>query len=594
MICTVCERGCRVPEGSFGACGMYCNTHGTMRERFPDHYLMVCPISAETMPVLHFHPANKFLQITTLGCNLDCPGCVSNLIVRGIHPGCTAVKHLPPEAIVAEAIKQNCLGVAFLMNDPLASLPTFIRVATKAKESGLLVGCSTNGYFTEHSLRQLMPVLDFINVGFKGISDRSYAECGGKDAGPVLRNVRMLVENGVHVEASCVHKAGNEQELLQLAGRLAGIHPDIPLHLMRFIPLENTEISLEPSIKLSELFCGQLRKLLRYVYLFNSPGTRYLDTLCPGCGEVLYSREFYGPMGAKLRSTRTVSAQEHDCPGCGTRAAVKGTVSGTAYGEEMFEGGYPFTRALEMMEAILISIGVNTEKDFVKVLNHVLTNFSLQQLHKGIQSPEAYMTIIQLFGELTGHSEKARELNRYIKEKLSFIQEGLREKKYRPRVYYVMGKPLFCLNAERMENSLVEFAGGSSVNKQVEGKGRPGFGITPETLNQLNPEHIFISSFFSNRPDDFYADCIEAGIDVEAVRNYNIHIHPVPVSDFGSPRWVLGLLHIANVLHPEIFQFNVPAETAEFYHRFYNTEYMPDKINKSFGKPLSTWKLSIG
>lgn len=594
MICSICERGCSVQEGSPGACGMYCNTGGSIHERFPDHYLMVCPISAETMPVLHFHPAGKFLQISTLGCNLNCPGCVSNLIVKGIHPGCTAVRHLLPETIVEEAVKQNCLGVAFLMNDPLASLPTFIRVAAKAKERGLMVGCSTNGYFTEASLERLIPFLDFINVGFKGFSDRSYAECGGKSVEPVLRNVRILVENGVHVEASCVHKAGNEPEILKLAERLKNIHPDLPLQLMRFIPLENTAVSLEPSIKNSETLCDQLRKILRYVYLFNSPGTQYLNTLCPGCGEILYRREFYGPMGAKLHSGRIVPAAEQHCPRCGSRIAIKGKMSDTAYKEEMFEGGYPFTRALEMMEAILVSIGVHSEKEFVKVLDHVLGNFSLQQLHKGIQNPESYIKIIQLFGELTGHGEKARELSSYLKEKLSLIKEGLREAKYRPRTYYVMGKPLFCLNAERMENSLVEFAGGISVNKQVEGSGRPGFEITPEMLNRLNPEFIFISSFFNNRLDDFYADCIKAGIDVEAVRNYKIYNHRVPVSDFGSPRWILGLMHIANILHPEIFQFNVLAETEEFYRRFYEVEYMPDKTNKSFGKPLSTWKLSAG
>jgi cell division FtsZ-interacting protein ZapD len=26
-----------------------------------------------TMPILHFHPAAKFLQISTMGCNFDCP-----------------------------------------------------------------------------------------------------------------------------------------------------------------------------------------------------------------------------------------------------------------------------------------------------------------------------------------------------------------------------------------------------------------------------------------------------------------------------------------------------------------------------------------
>lgn len=282
---------------------------------------------------------------------------------------------------------------------------------------------------------------------------------------PVLRNVEILVNNGVHVETSCVHKTGNEPEILKLAGRLAAINPDIPLQIMRFIPLENTDISTEPSIKESEILCSQLEKMLKYVYLFNSPGTHLLNTRCPECGLVLYRREFYGPMGAKLRNSPGSAPGRH-CPRCGTGTAIRGEISAKAYKEEMFEGGYPFTRALEMIEAVLISIGVNTERDFVNVLDHVLGNYSLNRLHKGIQSPEAYLEIIGTFGELTGRQKSALELVDYIGAKLRLIKEGLKKTKLRPRTYYVMGKPLFCLNGERMENNLVELAGGASVNKQ--------------------------------------------------------------------------------------------------------------------------------
>jgi pyruvate-formate lyase-activating enzyme len=43
---------------------------------------------------------------------------------------------------VSEAHKHGCQGIAFLMNDPLAAFQTFINVAAKAKERGLLVGRS--------------------------------------------------------------------------------------------------------------------------------------------------------------------------------------------------------------------------------------------------------------------------------------------------------------------------------------------------------------------------------------------------------------------------------------------------------------------
>ena len=60
-----------------------------------------------------------------------------------------------------------------------------------------------------------------------------------------------------------------------------------------------------------------------------------------------------------------------------------------------------------------------------------------------------------------------------------------------------------------MENQLVETAGGTSVNRNIDVKGRPGAGITVDQLNSLNPEIIFISAFISSSADDFYEECLQ-------------------------------------------------------------------------------------
>jgi len=143
-----------------------------------------------------------------------------------------------------------------------------------------------------------------------------------------------------------------------------------------------------------------------------------------------------------------------------------------------------------------------------------------------------------------------------------------------------------------MENNLVEIAGGQSMNRLVEKKGRPGTEISPDELNRLNPEVIFISSMFGSPLDDFCTECLAVGIDVDATRNSRIHNHPIPVSDFGSPRWILGLMHIANVLHPELFQFDIEKEAKNFYRSFYNVDFKPGDLNLSFAKPLRTWRLA--
>lgn len=590
MKCSICERGCVIPAGNTGACGLYQNQGEEIIELFPNRYLTVCPLSIETMPILHFYPKGKFLQVSTTGCNFNCTGCVSALIVKEMGPASKALQELLPQQVIEEAVKNDCLGIAFLLNDPLASFPTFLKVAELAKRQGLLVGCSSNTYFTEISLTKLSGYLDFINVGVKGLSDRAYQSCGGGTVEPVLRNIKSLHEKGVHVEVSCMLKTDNLEEVVELAKILADLSPDIPLQLMRFIPLEGADPSLEPSIREAEDLYGKLRQYLNYIYLFNSPGTDYLNTFCPSCGKVIYKRDFYGPMGAKLLAAEIGSGQRNICPQCGRRIDIKAAPAVINYQEGAFEGGYPFTRALEMMEAILIAIGVTDKKKVVQVWEDVLCQKGLQKLHHDIQNLEAYLETIKHFGELTKVKTKAEELVAYMQEKITLIKDGQSAIKHKPRVYYVMGKPLFCLKGERLENQLVEAAGGISVNKEIDCSGRPGMQISVEQLNALNPEVIFISAFLSSSVEDFYAECCKAGLTVEAVKNKRIYNHPASGWDFGSPRWILGLMYIANILQPEIYHFEVLAEAKKLYKEFYELDFSLSDLNRSFSKPSSKWQ----
>lgn len=589
MKCYICERGCVISEGHTGICGLYQNQGEEIIELYPNKYLTVCPLSIETMPILHYYPGGKFLQISTTGCNFNCNGCISALIVEEMEPSSKVLRELLPQQVVEEAVKNDCLGIVFLLNDPLASFPTFLRVAELAKMQGLLVGCSSNAYFTEASLVKISGYLDFINIGMKGLSDQAYRDCGGSTVEPVLRNIKILQEKGVHVEVSCMLKTDNMEEVVELAGLIGRISPDIPLQLMRFIPLENADPSLEPSIRDAESLYWKLRKALNYIYLFNSPGSDYLNTFCPHCGEVIYKRDFYGPMGAKLTFSEMGSGQKNICPQCHSIIKIKAAPAEIRYQEGAFEGGYPFTRALEMMEAILIAIGVTDKKKVVRVWEEVLCRDGLNKLHHDIQNFDTYLETIRYFGELSKMDNKAEELVAYMQEKILLIKEGSSSIKNKPRVYYVMGKPLFCLKGERLENQLVEAAGGISVNKEIECTGRPGMQISVEQLNALNPEVIFISAFLSSAVQDFYEECCKAGINVDAVKNMRIYTHPAPGWDFGSPRWILGLLHIANILQPEIYHFNVLAEAEKLYKEFYELDFSLNNLNRSFCKPSSMW-----
>ncbi|MDD3270344.1 MAG: radical SAM protein [Syntrophomonadaceae bacterium] len=588
MKCTVCERFCIIPEGRSGACGLYLNKENEIRERYPDRYLITTPISIETMPMLHYYPGSKFLQVSTAGCNFSCSSCISTVIVKEMEADSQALRHLEPDEVIAMALKQECLGIAFLINDPLASYFTFTRLARNAKKAGLLVGCSSNTYFSAQSLTELIPFLDFINIGIKGLRDESYRRCGGQSVAPVLRNLKTLYDSGVHVEVSCILERDNKEEVLQLARIISSISPSIPLQLMRFIPFEDADPKREISIQEAEDFLLEV-KHLPYVYLFNSPGTSYLDTFCPQCGATLYRRDFYGPMGAKLKNLREIHEARGVCPNCGQASPIGNGAPADPHQEGGFQGGYPFTRALEMIQAILIALGVEKKGEVVKVWEEVLRNQHLQDLHQQIQNPQSYLALIRQYGQMAGRSSQAEALAAYMGEKMGVIEAGYPWIKRRPRVYYCMGKPLFCIKGERFENQMVEFAGGYSVNKEIDADGRPGETLAPAELMAIKPEVVFISAFISTPVEHFYQSCTDNAIDIPALHERRVYLHPSPGWDFGNPRWILGLMNIANLLHPEIYHFDMQEESQSFYRNFYRTEYDPFIINRSFGKPTRHW-----
>jgi pyruvate-formate lyase-activating enzyme len=572
-----------------GACGLYAVNQGNIVERYPDYFLVACPISIETMPILHFHPGAKFLQVSTTGCNFNCPGCISTVLVREITPDSRALKRLSAEEVIARAVETGCQGIVFLMNDPLAAFFRFLRIAELAHARGLKVGCSSNAYFTPESLTQLMPCLDFINIGMKGFTDAAYQACGVQGIHPVLRNLTALHDAGVHVEVSCILTRNNEAELLDLARHIRSLSPCIPLQVMRFLPFETATIDAEPSIREVEAFCRRLQKILDYVYLFNTPGSELLHTRCPKCGHVVLHREFYGPMGAKLKLPEDGLPDDNSCPACPHYLPIVGPLAPKGYQEGDFEGGYPLTRAMEMVEAMLIAMGVTRPSVVVRAWENLLADGGLNRLHQIIQHPRSYIQAIRDLGQQADAGDRAEDLAGYLENRLARLAANLTTVERRPRVYYAMGKPLFYINGGRMENQLVEVAGAISLNKALPPGGRPGRNLTAGGLNALNPDIIFISAFLSNRVEDFIDECRSLGVTADAVKNRRVYVHPAPGWDFGSPRWILGLLYMASVFHPAHCRIDIMAEAREFYRRFYDLDFPPRLVNRSFAKPAANW-----
>ena len=576
--CDICEMRCEIAQGSAGRCRMYTNQEGHITEKYPDSYLVEYPISIETMPLLHFYPREKFIQVSTIGCNFTCSGCVSELLTRSVPEFAPSLIKKSPKMIVQRARDEGCRGIVFAMNEPTVSFPTFSRLARAAREADLMIGCSTNGYFTPDSLASLIPFLDAAAVGIKGNADPAYRACGALSAEPVFRNIATLIDNGIHVEVTVVHERGAEEDLLTTCRKIADLSKDIPVQVMRFIPFGPADISLEPGIRASEWLCDRIREYSRYVYLFNSPGSSYLHTICPRCGAFVVRRELYGPMGAHV-----FDQQRNWVCSCGYHIPFTGACAQTAYQEDGMMGGYRPTRALEVIKAITTCLGISDEQTSARVWVDFISRNYIDVLHKKIQAIDTYYELVTYLAELTGRVQEGTELVRYLQEHVEDISRkvgGLS----RPRVLYAMGTPLFVLNEDRFENKLVTAAGGEPLNRDFPRKGKPGIMIEPADLIRINPEVIMISGFLSTPVEDAYAICEEQGIDIPAVRDRRIYVMP-PSWDFANPRWILGLSLLSGVLHPQEIRTDPEEEANRFYQRFYHIPYSDARPNRSFFRP---------
>ena len=576
MKCEICEIGCQIPEGGLGKCRMYTVKNEVMVERFPNCYSTLFPISIETMPSLHFYPNHKFLQVSSMGCNFSCGGCISEILTTGTETLSATLKQIGPEKVVEKALSQGCKGIAFCINDPTVSFFSFCALAKLAKENNLMVGFSTNGYFTRQALDQLIPFTDFVNIGVKGFSDDRYKTCGVPSSAPVFRNIQHLFAAGVHVEVAAIYMKGFEDEVRNIATFIAALSKDIPLQLMRFVPFGEAVLECEPTIRDSESLCRELKRQLPYVYLFNAPGSDFLNTCCPDCGRTIIAREFFGPMGARNIETYM---QDNACP-CGKDVDIKGTYGLERYNEYGFFGGYRTTRAFEMLHAIMVCMGSDDPETLSALWFHLMETDYLREFHELVQLPDSYGEIIDYLAKRTGQEKNGNRLKQYIQEKFNFVQSKTQNLE-RPLVYYAMGYPLFALNPQRFETNLVQAAGGTCVNKQLTGEGKPGFSLTKEEFKALNPDIIFISGFLSCPVSDFYDYCVRHDLWVNAVKNKRIYDH-FPSWDFGSPRWILGLMHIAGILHPEVFSFKMEKEADEFYQLFYHKSFDASHVNRSF------------
>ncbi len=313
--CQLCPQRCLIADGKRGVCAVRENRGGRL---VPLTYGLVTSVHldpVEKKPLFHFHPGSQILSIGTWGCNLSCEFCQNWEISKEEAP----TRKLAPREAVALASSDKArtgnLGISFTYNEPLIWYEYLTDTCRPAHEEGLKTVLVTNGEIEEEPLRELLPLIDAMNVDVKSMSGDFYRRLCRGPSEPPRRTVEMAFGQ-CHVEVTNLLIPGENdapEQIGELVNWLVGVSDRIPLHFSRYHPAYRMTKPPTPLASLERAW-RIAREKLKYVYVGNVsiPGTG--DTYCPNCGAVAVARAGY--WGAELRLT------DGKCSACGGEVDV--------------------------------------------------------------------------------------------------------------------------------------------------------------------------------------------------------------------------------------------------------------------------------
>ncbi len=292
ITCILCPKACRIAEGEEGTCGVRFNKKGLLDLPFYGilSALNVDPI--EKKPLYHFFPGSVILSAGFYGCSFHCPFCQNFQISQQEYLS-RENKYVSPEALIHLVQEKGLSSIAFTYSEPLVHFEYILEASRIAHEKGIKTVLVTNGYINKKPAKELLPVIDALNIDLKSFSDSFYT----KELGGTLKPVMDFVIEAAafaHVEITTLiipGKNDSNDEIRKTAHFIASINRKIPYHLSAYYPAFHYQIQPTSENKISSLI-KSAREYLDFVYPGN---TANLDnnTYCSYCGSLLVKRNGY-------------------------------------------------------------------------------------------------------------------------------------------------------------------------------------------------------------------------------------------------------------------------------------------------------------
>ncbi|MGQ9889808.1 MAG: ABC transporter substrate-binding protein [Aggregatilineales bacterium] len=150
------------------------------------------------------------------------------------------------------------------------------------------------------------------------------------------------------------------------------------------------------------------------------------------------------------------------------------------------------------------------------------------------------------------------------------------------RVLFTGTQPTRVASGEMYQSAVIAAAGGVSVTSELTGYWND---VNLEQIALWNPDVILVPPY-GGASVEAITENTEWQL-LDAVRNKAVYRVPKLVApwDTPTPDSVLGVIWLAQLLHPDLFQLDCPAETRYFYNTFYDYAISDEEIAMLCGQP---------
>lgn len=212
----------------------------------------------------------RFATLHSFGCTFQCPVCSYKL--RSGAEGIPGQSFPRPQRFLTLDEMKNALQnvsvdkVYFMGGEPTVSkeLPEMLDFARNTLGAKTYLG-HTNGS------RLPMPNLNGANVGLKAWDEKVHEQYTGKPKKLIFDNFRAAIDAGLEMKANAVFVPGlvDIDQIEAIAAWLASINPQIPFHIMGYIPVPGQPYARPTAnqMKAAQAACRKHLKTVGYSHI---------------------------------------------------------------------------------------------------------------------------------------------------------------------------------------------------------------------------------------------------------------------------------------------------------------------------------------